>query len=311
MTTKQENKLSMYLPVESYCDANATITANLPNFSTNLTAFKSAIASIKSISEVQKVDRSGATMSKSNARNQLIVIAADNARKLTAFAKFSNNSALLSEVNISEGKFKNFADTELRDYAQIIYNRAQTNVTALATYGITAATQTSFAAAIKAYSDTLALPRISTTTQAQATKQLEMAFKTADAALKNMDTAVEIIRLSQANYYKGYKTARKLVELGSSTMSLKGLITDALTGDPVKGVNVCLALDNGMMKAAASAPTEEIVKKTADKGGFNIKSLPAGMYNVTIKKNGYAEQVMQIAVSDGEMTDLKIQLSKN
>jgi hypothetical protein len=311
MTTKQENRLSMYLPVDNYCDANTAITASLPNFSTNAAALKSAIASIKSFSEVQKVDRSGATTNKSNAGSQLIVIAADNARKLTAYAKFTNNSILLSEVNISEGKFKNFADTELRDYAQIIYNRAQTNVTALAAYGITAATQTAFAAAIKAYSDSLALPRVSETTKVQATKQLELAFKAADTALRNMDTAVEIIRLSQPNFYKGYKTARKIVELGSSTMALKGLITDALTGAPVKGVNVCLALDNSMMKAAANIPTEQIVKKTAEKGGFNIKSLPAGMYNVTVKKNGYAEQVMQIAVSDGEMTDLKIQISKN
>lgn len=311
MTTKQENRLSMYLPVDTYCDANTAITASLPNFSTNAAALKNAIASIKSFSEVQKVDRSGATTNKSNAGGQLIVIAADNARKLTAYAKFTNNSILLSEVNISEGKFKNFADTELRDYAQIIYNRAQTNVTALAAYGITAATQTAFAAAIKAYSDSLALPRVSETTKVQATKQLELAFKAADTALRNMDTAVEIIRLSQPNFYKGYKTARKIVELGSSTMSLKGLITDALTGAPVKGVNVCLALDNSMMKAAANNPTEQIVKKTAEKGGFNIKSLPAGMYNVTIRKNGYAEQVMQIAVSDGEMTDLKIQISKN
>lgn len=312
MTTKQENKLSMYFPVDAYCDANASITANLPNFNTNQMALKGAITSIKSNSEVQKVDRSGATTNKTKAGNQLIVIAADNARKMTAFAKFTNNSALLSEVNISEGKFKNFADTELRDYAQIIYSRAQTNITALAAYGITAATQTAFAAAIKTYSDSLALPRVSETTKAQATKQLELAFKTADTALKNMDIAVEIIRLSQPNYYKGYKSVRKIVSNGNRSLAVKGLVTDAMSGEPLKGVTLSFSMEgnNGLAKAARVA-TEKVIKKTAEKGGFNIKSLPSGMYSVTIKKVGYADKVETVAVADGELTELKIQLSKN
>jgi hypothetical protein len=56
---------------------------------------------------------------------------------------------------------------------------------------------------------------------------------------------------------------------------------------------------------------EAIVKKTAEKGGFNIKSIPAGMYNVTISKNGYKNLVETVAVSDGEQTELNVQLSKN
>jgi hypothetical protein len=53
------------------------------------------------------------------------------------------------------------------------------------------------------------------------------------------------------------------------------------------------------------------VKKTAEKGGFNIKSLPAGIYTVTIKKNGFADQITTIAVSDGEMSELNVQLAKS
>ena len=61
-----------------------------------------------------------------------------------------------------------------------------------------------------------------------------------------------------------------------------------------------------------SAAKEEVVltEKIADKGGFNIKSLPEGVYKVTIKKNGYQEQVVTVAVTDGELGDLNIELSK-
>ncbi len=79
----------------------------------------------------------------------------------------------------------------------------------------------------------------------------------------------------------------------------------------MKGVTVSFALDGGMMKAAAAISTEsELVKKTAEKGGFNIKGLATGTYQVTLKKAGYADQVATISVSDGEMTELKISLEK-
>jgi PEGA domain. len=39
--------------------------------------------------------------------------------------------------------------------------------------------------------------------------------------------------------------------------------------------------------------------------------MPAGIYNVTLRKNGYADQMTTVAVSDGEMSELNIQLAKN
>ena len=123
-----------------------------------------------------------------------------------------------------------------------------------------------------------------------------------------MDAAVEIVRLTQVNFYNGYKSARKVIETGAGTLSVKGMVTDAKTGAPLKGVTVSFALDGGMAKAKAANNIPDVVKKTADKGGFNIKSLPAGTYQVTLKKVGYADQVVTISVNDGEMTELNISL---
>ena len=131
--------------------------------------------------------------------------------------------------------------------------------------------------------------------------------------LENIDLAVDIVRLTQVNFYNGYKTARKIIITGSSTLSVKGLVTDATNGEPLKGVTVSFMLDGGVARAksASSNAKADFVKKTADKGGFNVKGLPAGIYNVSVKKVGYAEKMTTVAVSDGEMTELNIQLSKN
>jgi hypothetical protein len=227
------------------------------------------------------------------------------------FAKFTNNVTLAEEVKISESTLRQVADTAVKDYAQMAYDRAQTNLAALASYGITAATQTSLAAAITAYNASIGKPGASRLESGKTTRQLKALFKTADAALANMDAAVEIVRLTQADFYNAYHKARKVILIGAGSLAVKALVTDAATGEPLKGVIVSFSLDGDATKAKAASAKPDLVKKTAEKGGFNIKTLPAGIYNVTLRKNGYADQTATIAVSDGEMSELNIQLMKN
>ena len=312
MTNQQESRLSMYLSFRDYQAAYTAITNPLPNYSANSATFESIIPQIQEVAEQQKVSTKGVTDTKNNLKENLIVTTADYSRKLGVYAKFTNNAKLAQEVKFTESKLRQVADTAVRDYAQIVYNRAQPIVGSLATYGITAETQETLLAAITAYNDSIGKPSASRTESSKITKRLEALFKTADTALANMDAAVEIIRISQPDFYAGYKNARKIVETGTGSLAVKGLVTDALTGEPVKGATLLFALDggNGAAKTAKGA-MEEMVKKTAEKGGFNIKSLPTGMYRVTIKKVGYADQVATVAVADGELTEVNIQLSKS
>lgn len=312
MTNQQESRLSMYLSFRDYQAGFTAITTPLPNYTTNSTTFVNTIPQIQAVAEQQKISKKGVTDNKNNLKESLIVTTADYARKLGVYAKFTNNATLAQEVKFTEGKLRQVADTAVKDYAQIVYDRAQPIVTALATYGITAATQTALLAAITAYNVSIGKPSASRTESSQTTKQLKTLFKTAETALANMDAAVEIVRISQPAFYTGYKNARKVVETGIGSLAVKGLVTDAKTGEPVKGATLTFVLDsnNGTTKTAKTT-TESVVKKTAEKGGFNIKSLPFGMYTVTIKKVGYADQMATVAVADGELTDLNIQLSKN
>ena len=276
----------------------------------NSTLFLNTIPQIQSIWEQQKLSKKGVTDGKNQLKETLIVLTADNARKLGAYAKFTNNAKLAQEVKFSEGKLRQVADTAVKNYGQIVYDLAQPLVGSLAPYGITDETQAALAGAITAYNDSIGKPGAERSEGTQITKQLATLFKTADTALENMDAAVEIVRLTEVNFYNGYKSARKVIETGGGSLSVKGLVTDAQTGSPLKGVTVSFALDGGMAKAATTTTEPELVKKTAEKGGFNVKSLTSGTYQVTLKKVGYADQVATISVNDGEMTELKISLVK-
>ncbi len=309
MTSQQEDRLSMYLTFKDYQALHVNITETLPNYSENSTLFLNTIPQIQSIWEQQKLSKKGVTDSKNQLKETLIVTTADYARKLGAYAKFTNDAKLAQEVKFSESKLRQVADTAVKGYGQIVYDLAQPIVASLAAYGITDETQAALAGAITAYNDSIGKPGAERSEGTQLTKQLTTLFKTADTALENMDAAVEIVRLTQVDFYNGYKSARKVIETGSGSLSVKGIVTDAQTGLPLKGVTVLFTLDGGMMKAAAANTAEpEIVKKTAEKGGFNVKGLSSGTYQVTLKKVGYADQVVTISVNDGEMTELNVRL---
>ena len=310
MTNKQESRLSMYLTVKEFQANYTTITNALPNYSANSTVFLATIVQINTIAEQQKTSKKGLATGKQAFRNVVVTQAADVARKLTAFAKFTNNATLLAEVALTESKLKQAADTALRDYAQLMYNRAQSNVAALATYNITAATQTAFQTAITNYNNSLGKPGAGRSEGKQVTKQLATLFKTADLALENMDLAVEVVRLNQANFYNGYQAARKMIMTGIGKQILNGLVKDADTAAPMKGVTVTIVPDANTAALAATGKAFKIVKKTAAKGGFRINNLANGTYQVSLKKAGYTDQLATINVTSGELTRLVVELKK-
>ena len=314
MTNQDESRLSMYISLRDWQTNYTAITSPLPNYTENSTSFVNTIPLIQDVAKQQKISKTGLAENKNQLKDALIISIADYSGKLGAYAKFTNNPVLAQEIKFTAGRLKKEADTAIRDYAQIVYDRAQPIVASLATYGITAVTQTALLTAITNYNASIGKPAAGKVESSQLTKQLAGFFATAEGALANMDAAVEIVKLSQPNFYNGYKNVRKVVVMGVGSLAVKGLVTDAMSGEPIKGATLSFALDGGVSLAKAkssTAQTESIVKKTADKGGFNIKSLPSGMYTVTIKKVGFADQVATVAVADGELTEINIQLSKN
>ncbi|MBK8808983.1 MAG: carboxypeptidase regulatory-like domain-containing protein [Bacteroidales bacterium] len=314
MDSIQKSKIGMGMVTRDYVLQNATITDSLPNFSVNFTLCQSTIIEIQAIAELQDFEKTGITESKSQLRMNLCNSAADYSRKMVAFAAFTNNAVLLQEIKISLSDLKRLAAIDLKTKGQELYDRAQSNLGELATYGIVAETQTTLKTLISEFNASIPKPRLGIDEKKQATQQLAALFKTLDTALNNMDLAIEIVRLTQVNFYNGYKTARKIIATGASTLAVKGLVKDATTGAPVKGAQVEFCREGAaMIMGKAQTGTSKIVlsKKTADKGGLLVKFLPAGRYQVTVKKVGYADVVTSIDVNDNEMCLLYVEIMKN
>lgn len=199
----------------------------------------------------------------------------------------------------------------MRDFAQLAYDKGQAYLPSLDSYGITAVTQTSFLNKITVYNATLGKPGVSKNESGMTTMKLKALFKTAKAALKRMDTAVEVVRLTQPNFYVAYHKNRKVTYTGTGTLAVKALVTDVATGTPLRGATVTFTREGDKAIAKALNEKPDMVKKTAVKGGFKIKTMPAGTYTVIVKKNGFADQVTTAVISEGEMSDIKVKLTRN
>jgi hypothetical protein len=79
-----------------------------------------------------------------------------------------------------------------------------------------------------------------------------------------------ISNLSKYNTIHSFSN-HKVIETGNGTLTVKGFITDAKTGTPIKGASLSFALDGNGTKVKAAKANELLVKKTAEKGGFIIK----------------------------------------
>jgi 5-hydroxyisourate hydrolase-like protein (transthyretin family) len=312
MTNLQENHLNMQRTVVTYCGDGTIGGITIPYYGENLEILAITNDRIEQTGEEQETGTTGIAANKKQLRTVLNTAASDTARKLTSFAKLTNNLVLLGEVDYSETDFRHFTDNLVREKAQVICNKANDYLSELAPYGITEETQLVLQTAINNFSEVMVAPRLGATTRKQATKQLKVLFKQAADALEKIDSAVELVKLTDPVFYEGYKTARKIVNQGSGKLAVKGFVTDAQSGEPVKGVTITFMNDGETTPAALAASAEPIIiKTTAAKGGFNIKSLPAGIYRVSFKKMGYTEQFATVNVNDGELSTVDVAIHKN
>ena len=308
MTTKQERRLNMYHAVRDYLILNEGISKDLPYSAVSLEALQRTIEQIHAAHEMQIDIKTGITKEKNELKDKLIIIAADNSRKIAAFAKFSGNLILLEEVRFSITRLKRMTDIDLKIYAGIIYNKTEENVGMLSEYGINIETQKIFNDTINSYYNSIGKPRTGIIEKSQATRQLGELFRKALSILEDLDAAVGIIRLKEPGFYYGYKTIRKLVYTSAGKLALKAKVLDLSTGEPVKGVILTFRPDGAL--SGRNKEDGEIVKKTARKGSFHIKHMHAGTYQVVMNKPGYIEKEVTVIVAEGERSQLIVELEK-
>ena len=308
MNTEQRIKLSMYLTVRNCVAQNETVAKTIPKFMENYLIVQNTTNEIQEIAKLQGTDKTGVASDKNKLKKTLIALAARNSRKIAALAKFINSDKLLKEVRYNEAQLERFAETTLIEKAMTIYSSAEENIGKLAEHGITIETQKAFMDTITAFNNVLKTPRSSIAERKKSTERLMILFQTADDAIEMMDFAVGIVKDEQVDFATAYKTSRKLVDTNTGNVSLKAKATDITNGAFLQGVIFTFTPEGS--RANLASGNGQLVKKTATKGSFQIKNMPAGTYKVLVQKPGYKDKEVSVSVSDGERSDLNVVLEK-
>ena len=302
MNSKQESKLKMYLTVRIFLLSNPAITAKLPNFNEFLAALDAAILQIQTSNEQHHLTTKGVTDNKQQLRDGLVTLTADNSAKIQAYAKYTHDTVLLAETKFNISALKIVTALELVDIANGLHSRINAHLTDLSPYALTTASQTEFRTAIDAFAESIPQPRQSQLKGKESTLLEKQGFAAADTALADIDAVVEIVKLTEPLFYAGYKNARKIVEQGAGTLQVQGIITEAANGKPIPNATLTFCL-SGQTDVA-------IEKETAAKGGFMIKSLPEGIYDITVKKVGFKTQTVTLTVRWDELCNVDVAMEK-
>ena len=304
MRKDQNVKITSTSTAKDFLNLNVAIVNTLPNGASNLAILNSTHSAIMTEAELQKSSKKGYADSSNSLRVKLVFEANDTARKMITFAKFTKNLVLLAEIREAKKKIGNGSKADVIIKAQLIYDRAQSNITALPTYNINATTQTLLSTAISAFTAVLGKTGTGRTEKAQSTERLKLLFKTLTSTLTAISDAVEIVRTSKPDFYKGFKTAKKVPTSNTSKPMLKGITVDE-NGNTIAGILIeIFSLDS---EGNPIQDKKTIIKRTSGKkGGFKVQNTSDGNYIAKLKNLKFAEEQVKISLAKGQVVNLKV-----
>lgn len=275
MTSKQEDRLSMYIVVDAYLqNADSATLALMPNFSSLFNRFKNNVDLIRSKSFEQGLNRKGNRMTKEEYRNLLIEKTLNVSNRVKAYASEENNLILKQEVSFVYSSLNRLRDAHLPDVCQGVHTIAVANLANLATYGVTEPLLNSLRETILGYNSYLPLPRTGIVTRKLLTTQIAELFEENKKLIERLDELVEMIKTDHPEFTQNYFFSRKIIDTGHIKLALRGTIVDQ-DGMPINKVSISIA----------TIPEQET--KSTEKGYYQFKTIPDGQYQLLFKREGY------------------------
>jgi hypothetical protein len=306
MKTTLENKYKMYLAIKEFFATWIAVLNLLPHFTEFHTAFLSDLQEIQNLSEQQLFNRkgNGIGLKRKKLKLALIELASGTADKLYAYALFNKDQILQNEVHYTPSVIKQSSDATVLKWSNGIYERAELHLSEAASYGINDATLADLRKSIGDFEISMPTQRISATNQKLNTTLLEGTFTKVDQSLVHIDALVKILSSTEPILFTTYELRRKILNYGFRTMAIRGIITDSITKIGIKGVTI------DFLNADGASLQPVVVKKSAAKGGFNIKTFAEGVYLIKMTKVGYNDLTSTHTIVNGELCKIFAEMIK-
>ncbi len=214
METEQLNYLKMALATDDVCSDYESNWTTLPAFATEVALARTHIASIRQDGQAQLgADTKPHTQAKDEAKNSLARLAADTGAPASVLAETTGNLSAAAKLNQSYSDIYYAADLAAEDLAVNLLNAARDmDVTALASYGVSADRLGDLEEALNQFSQKIGSPRATTVKRRTRTLSLEDLFSKLRTVHSRMDRLAVVLRSSAPDFYTAYETARVIID---------------------------------------------------------------------------------------------------
>lgn len=300
MKTRNSNRVNMINTTIAICDANTATTAGIPSFATVLGSVKSKMVLINSLNQIADGTTTGVTLDTKALRKAMTDLALKCANATLAFANSIHNNTLAALVNYSESELNRLKKEDVDDTCEAIHDATNANIAGVTNFGVVASDVTDLQASIDLYRTASQNPRQALISKSQAKLQVTNMIREVidDLMIAQMDKMVNTLKTVNKDFWSGYKQARQILDLGTTTAKVRGTVLDE-EDVPLKGV-IFSILDTGTEDVVVSA-------KTDNKGKFNAAKLAAGTFDFKWELSGYKTVVEpEVKITNGKELKRKV-----
>ncbi|MFH2096638.1 MAG: carboxypeptidase-like regulatory domain-containing protein [Bacteroidota bacterium] len=245
----------------------------------------------------QNVSITGMAMDKSKFRTNLNETAIKIMGAIMAYATVVNELEVYQKFKKTRWELDRIRDTEFAALIEEIQAYTAGHMAELEPYGLTPALNDLFEQQKTDYTDHMAKPVEAKASRSEATRAIAALFIDMMVILKKrLDNAMKMFRDTESTFYFEYVESRKIIDNPSRPYSLKGMVTDAVSGFPVEKVMICIAVP-------------ELVKYSGKKGNYFFKGVKPGKYTVRFEKLGYETSEHRIIIREESTASLDVSLT--
>jgi hypothetical protein len=278
------NRVNMIRATLTHCTNNPAATAGIPQFATAKATADTKLVLIDSLNMIASGTSKGVTLDTNLLRKAMTDIAYKCGRALNAYAVTNNNNTLKLKVDYKLTDFKEMKKDEVDDVCEVIQTEANNNIAAAGGFGYDAADVTDLLTAIGLYRTGMQNPRQAIISKSQAILQIKSISRNIiDISFKEiMDSMVETLRVSNPNFVSSYTQAREIIDIGSTTAKVRGIICNE-NGTYLVGAKFFLTL---------TGQNQKEYETTASAGGkYGIAGLAANDYDLYWQHPFYQQKV--------------------
>ncbi len=304
MENRITNRINMINTTTGYADDNVAATGGISQFAITLGAVKSKMVLINNANIVAGGTSTGVTLDTNALRFAMEGLTMKCGRATLAFANSTSNNTLKALVNVTESGLKSEKKEDVDDVCERVKNACNANIAGATPFGVTATDVTDLATAIGLYRTATQNPRNAIISKSQANDNVSkmVGEVITDLLAGQMDLMADTLKISNVNFWSGWKQAREIIDLGSTTAKLRGTCLDQ-NDVPVSNVKL------NIYKAGTTILLKQVI--TDSKGKFNATDLGAGFDDFKWELTGYTSvEELNEKVTAGKELQRKITMVK-